>query len=666
MPDWLVIAQEQWDQVERRNQLLVRALAQRNPHTRFLFAEQPLRARHLRTWRWPGVAQVAPNIWTFRPIRPFPGTRLQAMSDRVECLQLRHVVRRLGIDRPVVWTQDPRAATLLDNLPAGRLVYDLTDDWPAFESDPARRAAVQDRVERLAGRAELVLACSRPLAQGARAWNAHVHYLPNAVEPPGADEATPADLAELARPRLGYVGTLHSSRLDVELLARAAELRPEWSYVLLGPDELEPGDRERLLALPNVHHLGVRPHGEIQSYLTGIDVCLLAHLITEFTRSLDPLKLYEYLAAGRPVIATPVGNTEDLQDHIAIAATAEELVHEAERAMAHDSPARVAARRGAVAGDTWEARAVEIETKLAVPSAASRDHEVCAVIVSHNTRDLLARCLAAVLAQSDVDLHVIVVDNASTDGSVRMVRESFPEVELVALEDNLGFGSANNVAFGRSRSEFVLLVNSDAFLAPGALSSLVDVARARPNAGAVGPRLHNPDGTLQRSAWPFPHAGRLLLEAFALHRPLRRLGVLEDLGLWAHDDERAVDFLVGACLLLRTDALIEVGGFDEGFWLYGEEADLQRRLATRGWHVVFTPTGAVTHIGGASSQTSLGRLRQFYGGQKRFLDKHGTVISWPVARFALLIGSLARGRWLAVRVAAEREPACGPGGPRLV
>jgi len=276
------------------------------------------------------------------------------------------------------------------------------------------------------------------------------------------------------------------------------------------------------------------------------------------------------------------------------------------------------------------------------------------VIVSYNTRDLLERCLADLHAQAEVDLHTIVVDNASTDGSAGLVRERFPGVDLIELEENAGFARANNVAFERCRGDYVLLLNSDAFLAPGALGTLVAAARRHPRAGAVGPRLLNPDGTLQRSAWPFPRAGRLLLEAFLLHRPLRALGLLEDLRTWGHDEERPVDFLIGACLLLRADALTEVGGFDERFWLYGEEADLQRRLAARGWEVVLTPAATATHVGGASSTVSATRLRHFYRGQKRFLTKHGGPLAWPLARLALLTGSLLRGRWSAARVALER------------
>lgn len=655
-PDWIVVAQECWDEVERRNQLIVRALAQRHPRSRFLFAETPLRSRQVRAWRPPRARPVAPNVWAIRPIRPLPGARLERVSDRIEALQIRRAAKSLGIENPMLWTQDPRAATLVDLLGVERIVYDLTDDWAAFEADPERRAAVQQRIESLGAKASLILACSRDLERSARAWSENVRYLPNAVDAPSAVAELPDDVGRLAQPRLGYVGTLHASRLDVELLVRMAALRPAWSFVLLGPNALSALDNERLLGARNVHYLGVRPHIAVRSYLEALDVCLVPHLVTPFTRSLDPLKLYEYLAAGRPVIATPVGNAPDLEAHVTVASTAEQLVAEAARAMAGDSPERAAARRAAVAEATWEARAVEVETALGVSPAIARDGGVSVVVVSYNTRDLLERCLLSVQAQPELGVHTIVVDNGSGDGSTELVRERFASVQLHELRENVGFARANNVGFEHCRGDYVLLLNSDAFLEPGALGELLAAAARHPRAGAVGARLHNVDGTLQRSAWPFPRGGRLMLEAVGLHRPLRRLGLIEDLGTWEHDEERCVDFVIGACLLLRMDAVAEVGGFDEAFWLYGEEADLQRRMAARGWEVVFTPAAVATHVGGASSGASRVRLRHFYAGQRRFLRKHGTPLSWPSARLALLVGSVLRRRWSAARVSLERRP----------
>ena len=528
----------------------------------------------------------------------------EQLSDEAESAQIRSACRQIGLDRPMLWTQNPRAANLVDRLPVVGVLYDLTDDWAAFERDPSRRSLVQSQIEALGRRADLVLACSRLLEADARRWGAQPLYLPNAVDPPEPERPLQDEIARLPRPRLGYTGTLHSARLDVELLIRAATLRPEWSFIFIGPDVLKEPDRTRLFTMANVHHLGVRPHADVRSFLVGLDVGLVPNLVTDFTRSLDPLKTYEYLAAGLPVIATPAGVPAELAGYVDLARTSEELVAVTEAVLRDNGPALAQARRAVMAEQTWGARAARIEQALGVRSARGFTREVSVVVVSFNTRDLLERCLTGLSgAQAGIDLQTIIVDNASTDGSQELVRERFAEVELVELAENVGFGRANNLAFERCRGEYVLLLNSDACMDQGALSELLAAAKRHPGAAAIGPRLLNPDGSLQRSAWPFPDPVRLLLEAFGLHRILRRTRFYEDLGIWAHDEERTVDFLIGACLLLRAEALHEVGGFDERFWMYAEEADLQQRLRARGWKVIFTPAATVTHVGSGSSRT---------------------------------------------------------------
>jgi GT2 family glycosyltransferase/glycosyltransferase involved in cell wall biosynthesis len=651
LPDFVILAQERWDEVERRNQLLIRALAERHPRTRFLFCEQPLRPRELKRWRPPRPKRVGPSIWAMQPLRPLPDSVSEAMADRVEAAQIRRAARAVALERPWLWSQDPRAATLHGLLPVEGLIYDLTDDWVAFEEDPVRRAEVERRVTSLVRQADLALACSRPLEATARAVTDRVVYLPNAVEELGEETEVPPDLASLTRPRLGYAGTLHSARIDVELLEKAAAARPRWSFVFLGPNLLETSESERLFSLPNVKHLGVRPHPQVRSYLTGFDVCLLPNRVTDFTRSLDPLKLYEYLAAGRPIITTPVDNAPELADHLTVVESADELVLEAERLLGEDDEAQRAARRASVGGETWAARAERLEQELGLKPRPDVPGGVSVVIVSFNTKDLTRRCLETVQGQGAHVLEAIVVDNASSDGSAEMIRAKFPEVQLVVSGRNLGFGPANNLAFRACRGEFVLLLNSDAFLEESAIAKLLETMQRHPGAGAVGPRLLNEDGSLQRSAWPFPSASRLLLEATGLHRPLRRMGLLEDLGQWNHDEEREVDFLIGACLLVRREALAEIGGFDEAFWLYAEEADLQRRLHDRGWRTVFTPSATAVHLGSASSAESGARWRRFFDAQALYVHKHGPPGASLVARLAMFIGAVARRRWGAAAAA---------------
>jgi GT2 family glycosyltransferase len=231
---------------------------------------------------------------------------------------------------------------------------------------------------------------------------------------------------------------------------------------------------------------------------------------------------------------------------------------------------------------------------------------IAVVIVNFKTPEHLRACLASVMAEAPGE--VVVVDNASSDGSVEMVRDSFPDVVVHGNESNIGYGTAANQAMASCACEYVLLLNADTRLTPGALAALADYLDAHPLAAIVGPRLVGEDGALQASCYPFPTALNTLLEnskiAVLLGRRIRRS--LPSLGkfylrTWAHDDSRVVPWVKGAALAIRRKAFDSVAGFDESFFLYFEDADLCRRLQTMGWEIHFSPAAIVVHIGGASS-----------------------------------------------------------------
>jgi len=230
------------------------------------------------------------------------------------------------------------------------------------------------------------------------------------------------------------------------------------------------------------------------------------------------------------------------------------------------------------------------------------------VIVNFNTCDLLRECIESVeRARSEVaDLHVFVVDNASADASVEMVRGNFPWVELIPLSENLGFGAGNNRGVEIGSGDYLLFLNSDAQLTPMALSLLVDFLEAHPECVAVGPRLIYPDGTFQPSCRRFP---TLLRYAWSLSGMGTRLqSSFPHAQTWLSEEEHAVasrvDMVSGACFLMRRAYFQEVGGFDENLFLFEEEFDLFYALARRGLHVCYCPTANVIHGKGKSVQVN--------------------------------------------------------------
>lgn len=267
-----------------------------------------------------------------------------------------------------------------------------------------------------------------------------------------------------------------------------------------------------------------------------------------------------------------------------------------------------------------------------------------AVVVSYNTRELTLRCLADLFADlGATPAEVFVVDNGSADGSVPAVRAAFPSVVVIDAGRNLGFGAANNLAMRRAVGDFVLLLNSDAFVRPGAVAALVANLQGNAGTAVVGPRLLNPDGSLQRSCFRFPGPGRAVCEYTCLTAAFPNHPTLGDYRAWPHDAERAVDFVSGACMLVRRAAVIEVGYFDEAFFMYAEETDWCRRIRNAGWAVTFAPAASVVHVNGGSGKRQADRVfNEFMRSAERYVRKHHGRVGLGVLRTCLVGGSAAR------------------------
>lgn len=267
-------------------------------------------------------------------------------------------------------------------------------------------------------------------------------------------------------------------------------------------------------------------------------------------------------------------------------------------------------------------------------------------IPSWNTCDLLDQCLASVFANSGgVDFEIIVVDNASTDGSPAMVETRYPGVRLVRNRINLGFAAACNIAFKYSTGRYFLLLNSDTVVLENTLKGMVDFMDAHPRAGAAGCRLLNFDRSLQRSCSRFPGIMTELYDALYLSKlfPRSRLFGSFAMSWWDFDDTREVDFAGGSCLILRRAAIEEVGLLDEGFFMYCEEADWCYRLWDRGWKVYYYPGVEIIHFGGQSARRYGNDIfLHLYISRNRFIRKHRGRLTAGIHRAVIALGASLR------------------------
>ena len=279
------------------------------------------------------------------------------------------------------------------------------------------------------------------------------------------------------------------------------------------------------------------------------------------------------------------------------------------------------------------------------------------IIVNWNTGELLDQCLQSVAENVQVwpgdAVETVVVDNASTDQSLERARAAHPWVDFIENDNNAGFARANNQALELCSGEYLLLLNPDTRVLPGALETLVTFMDAHPEVGGCGPLLLNADGSLQISCHPMLTPGREFWRLSFLdrlwpraHYPLQR---------WGREQVRSVEVIKGACLLLRRDALAQVGYLDGQYFMYTEEMDLCYRLLQAGWTMMWVPQAHVIHYGEVSSRQMAERMYvQLYRSKMQFHRKFGGAQRAAYFRYLLFLAYIPR--WILLALAAWIAP----------
>lgn len=297
--------------------------------------------------------------------------------------------------------------------------------------------------------------------------------------------------------------------------------------------------------------------------------------------------------------------------------------------------------------------------------------ELTVIIVSYNTREILRNCLESLFAAAHgIEMQVIVVDNASRDGSAAMVRQDFPSVQLIASEINLGFAAGNNLGFKQARGKYILLLNPDALLEASALKRAIALMDSHLDIGMGGARLLDKNGQQQPSARMFPSLLNelLVISGLAARFPRSRFFGRFD-RTWDHSGRHTlVDWVPGAFAMMRKSALQQVGYFDERFFLYYEEVDLCRRFKEHGWNICYWPDVVVRHWGGESSKTvehvefsssgsqlTLWRMRSAL---LYYRKHHGGLVAWLMSRIEIGWHAIRgmKAQW-AAKLAKQQESA---------
>ncbi|HZK49595.1 MAG TPA: glycosyltransferase [Thermoleophilia bacterium] len=368
--DLICVSSLDWDAHWGCVHQIMSRLAQAN---RILYVEEPVTMlaplrvrRHWLRWRAavPAVRRASAGVWilTPPPLLPFGNVRpwVNKLNQRVLGFYIRWASRRLGFTDPMLWTYLPTSIDLLDRVASSAVVYHCVDEHSAFPGFVSREV-VKGYDDALTARADLVITTAANLRDSRAHLNPRVHHVPNAADAAHFGAARdpalplPADVASLPTPRIGVVG-IHDERLDVAAIEAIARHDPDWTVLVVGP--LRPGDVDeaRLRACPNVHVLGARLMSELPAYLKAMDVALIPYKLDELTRNIFPLKIYEYLAAGLPVVSAALPELAGIGNDVLFAKTPAEYPALVVQALAEDSAARRAARVAFAARNTWDDR----------------------------------------------------------------------------------------------------------------------------------------------------------------------------------------------------------------------------------------------------------------------------------------------------------------------
>lgn len=287
--------------------------------------------------------------------------------------------------------------------------------------------------------------------------------------------------------------------------------------------------------------------------------------------------------------------------------------------------------------------------------------DVSIILVSWNTRDLLLACLAS-LPDAIGSLHadIWVIDNASSDDSVTEVQTRYPDVKLITNAQNVGFAAANNQAIAASTGRYVLLLNSDTVAHPNVIQQLVRRADAQSRLGCAGPMLLNPDGSFQASFYDFPSLRSEWLNVSGLGRRIY--------GRWypsyppqQSQHPRYVDWLPGACLLVRRATIEQVGSMDERYFMYNEETDWCLRMRRAGWEIWYEPAARIIHYGGQSTrQVRHEMVRALYRSKVRFFRKHYGSIPAAILQASFVCVLACKWFILTLLASRRRDISAGP------
>jgi len=374
--DLIFVSMENWDDIWRRNQFVCAGLSRRYPSLKILFVglardfSNSVRRRSFADLRGHHTRPLEefPNITFTRPLKPTPNSLAPArhLNDLLFRRHVRRTARDLGLKDPILWLNPHSAVHMAGRMGEAACIYDITDDWTSMTESSSTISLIRAQDAELCRRADAVIVCSQRLFELKRSMSDQLHLIPNGVDaehyrPVLHDTSRlPPELAAWPKPVLGYTGSIHADRIDLDLVVSLANQFSSGTVALVGPLMLYPHDLARLRAAKNIVTPGAVPYAHIPQYMRAFDVSITPRRMTAFTESLNTIKLWEYLAAGKPIVATDIAGFRDYPQFVRIARDATTFADAVRSALAED-PALATARHAEACHHSWDSRLDAIE-----------------------------------------------------------------------------------------------------------------------------------------------------------------------------------------------------------------------------------------------------------------------------------------------------------------
>lgn len=511
------------------------------------------------------------------------GKNLETMLDALDSLR-----REFNINEAISCVMIPswgRVALQTGRRWGWRVIYDCMDEWENF---PGIKSPLLEMEAELVARCDLLVVTAQRLFDKWRSYERSMVLARNAADYDFYQKRLrPNDLLNgVSRPVVGYYGAI-ADWFDVNLLADVAQSRPDYNFVLLGG--VFDVDVSRLRSLPNVRLLGQQPYETMPQYLYNFDACIIPFKINSITEATDPVKLYEYLSGGKPVVSAPLPELAPYRDYVYIAENASDFAEKIDRAISEDTPEMAESRKRVARSHTWESRYRQIEAEIIQASPRAS-----VIIVTYNNLSLTRLCLESLFRNTDYpNYEVIVVDNNSSDDTqsyLMELSELHDNLKIILNETNLGFAKANNQGIRQSTGDYIVLLNNDTVTPGGWLSRLLKHL-SDPKVGMVGP-VTNFVGNEARLQVGYRAVAEM--EEFAQDQTWNNHGRIAD-----------IHMLAMFCVAMRREVFEEVGELDEQFGIgMFEDDDYSIRVKQKGYRVVCAADAFVHHFG----QAAFGKL----------------------------------------------------------